>query len=66
MTEDIVVILFFYAIFSILQIIVPVFLQALCIENDKFVQIFVWLLVTIVTAIILKSLQDERNQECEE
>ena len=62
-TEDIIFILFFYSVFVLLQLLTPLFLGLLCIDNDILVQMFVWSLLAIVFVIILKNIQNQRNEK---
>ena len=61
--EDIIFILFFYSVFVLLKLLTPPFLVLLHIENDNIGQGVVWLFLGLISVLILKNIQQQRNEK---
>ena len=63
LSEDIIFIIFFYAIFTLIQLIQPYIYLSLKIFNNNVLQLLFWFLIFIMTAILLKHFQNERYKD---
>ena len=64
LSEDVIFILFFYSVYTIVNIIVPYFYRFLGVEeNDYILLLLLWFVIAIILAIILKNLQNDRYKD---
>lgn len=64
LAEDVVFIIFFYALYTIINTLVPYFYKFFYIDsNNHALLLFIWIIVFILVAIILKDLQDSRYKK---
>ena len=64
LAEDVVFIVFFYSVYTIINILVPYFYRILGVEeNDYILLLLIWFVIAIILAIILKNLQNDRYKD---